>query len=226
MTVINSRRKFREQEVPVCVCDWSAVTYSSEHWETQQRTELIWLNMDRCFILILIVGTGTLFTGKITKIFMYIKNVWSFKILKPKRIYCYYFGHFYFVKHAVKCVSNIILTTLLSQIKNQLYICLLLTGLVAGDNIEPEVTDKISEERQTVKLSCSYSTSSQYVVLYWYRQYPNREPQYLLRKGARSHSDTHTSDGRFNSATTRTSTELTIRLLMYVCQIQLSIIVL
>ncbi len=89
--------------------------------------------------------------------------------------------------------------------------CLLLTGLVAGDNIEPDKgIDKISEERETVKLSCSYSTSSEYVWLYWYREYPNREPQYLLLKGARSRSGDHTSDGRFKSATTRTSTELTI----------------
>ncbi len=88
---------------------------------------------------------------------------------------------------------------------------LLLTGLVAGDNIEPDKgTDKISEERETVKLSCSYSTSSEYVWLYWYRQYPNGEPQYLLRKGARSRSDQHTSDPRFQSTTSRTSTELTI----------------
>ncbi len=89
--------------------------------------------------------------------------------------------------------------------------CLLLTGLVSGDNIEPDKgTDKISEERETVKLSCSYSTNSEYVVLYWYRQYPNGEPQYLLLKGARSRSDQHTSDDRFQSTASSTSTELTI----------------
>uniref|UniRef100_A0A672PJR0 T-cell receptor alpha/delta variable 23.3.8 n=1 Tax=Sinocyclocheilus grahami TaxID=75366 RepID=A0A672PJR0_SINGR len=49
-------------------------------------------------------------------------------------------------------------------------------------------------------LSCTFSDSG----------YSNGEPQYLLLKGARSRSDTHTSDGRFNSDTTRTSTELTI----------------
>uniref|UniRef100_A0A672PCK9 Ig-like domain-containing protein n=1 Tax=Sinocyclocheilus grahami TaxID=75366 RepID=A0A672PCK9_SINGR len=79
------------------------------------------------------------------------------------------------------------------------------------DNIEPDKgTEKNSREGEMVKLSCSYSSSSEYVVLYWYRQYPNREPQYLLLKGARSRRDEDTSDGRFNSATTRTSTELTI----------------
>ncbi len=93
----------------------------------------------------------------------------------------------------------------------KLYMCLLLTGLVAGDNIEPDKgTEKNSKERETVKLSCSYSTSSQYVVLYWYRQYPNGEPQYLLLKGARSRYDDQTSDDRFQSTTSQTSTELTI----------------
>ncbi len=81
---------------------------------------------------------------------------------------------------------------------------------MAGDNIEPvEGTDKNSKERETVKLSCSYSTSSENVYLYWYRQYPNGEPQYLLLKGARSYSSEHTSDDRFQSTTSRTSTELT-----------------
>uniref|UniRef100_A0A671SU26 Ig-like domain-containing protein n=1 Tax=Sinocyclocheilus anshuiensis TaxID=1608454 RepID=A0A671SU26_9TELE len=76
------------------------------------------------------------------------------------------------------------------------------------DNIEP---DKGTEKKETVKLSCSYSTSSEYVVLYWFRQYPNREPQYLLRKNARSSGDYEdTSDDRFHSAASRTSTELTI----------------
>ncbi len=82
---------------------------------------------------------------------------------------------------------------------------------MAGDNIEPDKgIEKNSNERETVKLSCSYSTSSENVWLYWYRQYPNGEPQYLLLKGARTRSDQHTSDGRFQSTTSRTSTELTI----------------
>ncbi len=82
---------------------------------------------------------------------------------------------------------------------------------MAGDNIEPvEGTEKNYKERETVKMSCSYSTSSEYVRLYWYRQYPNGEPQYLLFKGARSYSSEHTSDDRFQSTASRTATELTI----------------
>ncbi|KAL0146777.1 hypothetical protein M9458_057919, partial [Cirrhinus mrigala] len=56
--------------------------------------------------------------------------------------------------------------------------------LVSGDSIEPDKGTGKTSEGETVKLSCSYSTSSEYVRLYWYRQYPNREPQYLLHKGA------------------------------------------
>uniref|UniRef100_A0A672Q022 Ig-like domain-containing protein n=1 Tax=Sinocyclocheilus grahami TaxID=75366 RepID=A0A672Q022_SINGR len=87
---------------------------------------------------------------------------------------------------------------------------LLLTGLVAGDSIEPDKgTEKTSKETETVKLSCSCSTSSEYVRLYWYRQYHNREPQFLLYKNERSDYE-DTSDDRFHSAASRTSTELTI----------------
>uniref|UniRef100_A0A672Q6W0 T-cell receptor alpha/delta variable 23.3.8 n=1 Tax=Sinocyclocheilus grahami TaxID=75366 RepID=A0A672Q6W0_SINGR len=72
-------------------------------------------------------------------------------------------------------------------------------------------TEKNTEERETVKLSCSYSTNSQYVRLYWYRQYHNREPEYLLLKNARSAIDyEHTSDHRFQLTALHTSTELTI----------------
>uniref|UniRef100_A0A8C1LP11 Ig-like domain-containing protein n=1 Tax=Cyprinus carpio TaxID=7962 RepID=A0A8C1LP11_CYPCA len=92
-----------------------------------------------------------------------------------------------------------------------LFIYLLLTGLVTGDNIEPDKgMEKTSKERETVKLSCTYSSSSEYVRLYWYRQYPNRGPQFLLYRNARSASGERTSDRRFQSTTSRTSTEVTI----------------
>uniref|UniRef100_A0A8C1TCX6 Immunoglobulin V-set domain-containing protein n=1 Tax=Cyprinus carpio TaxID=7962 RepID=A0A8C1TCX6_CYPCA len=41
-------------------------------------------------------------------------------------------------------------------------------------------------EEETVTLSCTYDTSSNYAYLYWYRQYPNEELRYLLFKPARS----------------------------------------
>uniref|UniRef100_A0A673N5A9 Ig-like domain-containing protein n=1 Tax=Sinocyclocheilus rhinocerous TaxID=307959 RepID=A0A673N5A9_9TELE len=79
------------------------------------------------------------------------------------------------------------------------------------DDIEPDKgTEKTSKETETVKLSCSYSANSEYVYLYWYRQYANIEPEYLLRKGAQSYSNADSSDLRFQSIASRTSTELTI----------------
>ncbi len=189
---MNSNRKFSEEDVPVCI---SAVTYSSEHWETQQRTELIWLNMDRCFILILILGTGITYwtTDEIEK----------FKIIKPQMLndLIDFFIKKYIMFAKLFCFIICWFTIL----------CLLLIGLVAGDNIEPDKgTEKTSKEGEKVKLSCSLSTSSQNARLYWYRQYSNGGPQYLLYKNARSASDAHTSDDRFQSTASLTSTELTI----------------
>uniref|UniRef100_W5LU61 T-cell receptor alpha/delta variable 23.3.8 n=1 Tax=Astyanax mexicanus TaxID=7994 RepID=W5LU61_ASTMX len=63
---------------------------------------------------------------------------------------------------------------------------------------------------ESVTLKCSYETSSEYVSLYWYRQYPNRALQYLLYKDARRWSDSHTADNRFESTTTSSSTDLTV----------------
>ncbi|KAL0201047.1 hypothetical protein M9458_004234, partial [Cirrhinus mrigala] len=58
---------------------------------------------------------------------------------------------------------------------------------------------------------CTYETSSRGVTLYWYRQYHNGEPQYLMWKQARDWSYTGTpADRRFQMATSETSTELTI----------------
>ncbi len=59
-------------------------------------------------------------------------------------------------------------------------------------------------------LSCTYETDSNYIWLYWYRRYPNREPEYLLFKGARSRSSDGDIPDGFQSTTSQSSTELTI----------------
>ncbi|ROI53036.1 T-cell receptor alpha chain V region CTL-F3, partial [Anabarilius grahami] len=85
-------------------------------------------------------------------------------------------------------------------------------GVMTADKIGPnKETSIIKKEDETVTLSCSYETDSNYAYLYWYRQYLNGEPQYLVWKEARSWSDTgNPSDPRFQSTTSQSSTELKI----------------
>ncbi len=87
----------------------------------------------------------------------------------------------------------------------------LFTGLVSGDSIEPDKEKNvITKETETAKLSCSYSTTSNEIRLFWYRQYPNGELMFLAYKGARSWSTARTADDRFQATTSQTSTELII----------------
>uniref|UniRef100_A0A673L777 Ig-like domain-containing protein n=1 Tax=Sinocyclocheilus rhinocerous TaxID=307959 RepID=A0A673L777_9TELE len=71
-------------------------------------------------------------------------------------------------------------------------------------------TNIIREEGESVTLSCTYETNSNDIYLYWYRQYPNREPEYLLYKGTRSWSSSKDIPDGFQSTTSQSSTELTI----------------
>uniref|UniRef100_A0A9J7YAN4 Ig-like domain-containing protein n=1 Tax=Cyprinus carpio carpio TaxID=630221 RepID=A0A9J7YAN4_CYPCA len=83
---------------------------------------------------------------------------------------------------------------------------------MAADQIWPNKgANVISKEGESVTLSCTYDTSSRYVRLYWYRQYRDGEPQYLMWKEAREWSSTGTpAEPRFQSTTSETSTELII----------------
>ncbi|XDV27646.1 hypothetical protein PO909_031147, partial [Leuciscus waleckii] len=97
--------------------------------------------------------------------------------------------------------------------EKQLFLILILTsGVMTADQIGPnKETLIIKKEDETVTLSCSYDTSESYVRLYWYRQYANNEPQYLIFKAARSASTSgNPSDPRFQSTTSHSSTELKI----------------
>ncbi|KAK1787180.1 hypothetical protein P4O66_017033 [Electrophorus voltai] len=90
---------------------------------------------------------------------------------------------------------------------------IVVSGVFCADQIGPnqdQDTEVFDSEGQSLTLKCSYDSSNQNVYLYWYRQYPNKAPQYLLYKGAPSRSGEHTSDRRFSSATTERSTQLTI----------------
>ncbi len=82
---------------------------------------------------------------------------------------------------------------------------------MSAEQIGPNKATSVVKEDETVTLSCTYDTSSRYVRLYWYRQYPNKEPQYLMWREAREWSSTGTpTDPRFQSTTSERSTELII----------------
>ncbi|KTF71073.1 hypothetical protein cypCar_00050520 [Cyprinus carpio] len=96
--------------------------------------------------------------------------------------------------------------------KHLLLILILTSGVMTADQIRPNKDAVVIKEDETVSLSCSYDTSSSYVYLYWYRQYPNGQPQYLIFRPARSATTTgKPADPRFESTTSEKSTQLTIK---------------
>ncbi|KAI5630168.1 hypothetical protein C0J50_10360 [Silurus asotus] len=101
------------------------------------------------------------------------------------------------------------LYTLLYIVRYTTLILTVATGSFA-DKIDANIVGK---ETETVTLKCSYESSVEYIWLFWYKQYTNSTPQFLLYKGARSASSEEfkPTDTRLETKTTRDSTELTIR---------------
>ena len=81
---------------------------------------------------------------------------------------------------------------------------------MAGDSIAPANPEVSGKEGASATLRCTYAKSDEYVRLYWYRHHSNQAPQFILWKEARSWSDEHIPDTRYESTTSRTLTELTI----------------
>ncbi|KAE8633741.1 hypothetical protein XENTR_v10002073 [Xenopus tropicalis] len=72
---------------------------------------------------------------------------------------------------------------------------------------KPQSETGKQNEAQTI--TCTYTTSMSYPCLYWYRQYPNSNLQYILRKS--SYCDNRAKGfERFNVVTDSSSTRLTI----------------
>ncbi|CAM2095097.1 unnamed protein product [Caretta caretta] len=101
-------------------------------------------------------------------------------------------------------------------------------GAVLGDSVQSREPHLSGREGDAVTLTCSYETSSTgYVYLFWYRQFPNQAPQYILLRGVKSAS--HLSDTaefakeRFSSQADDSSTVLSIAALepadtaLYLC---------
>ncbi|KAM7379873.1 hypothetical protein PAMP_005390 [Pampus punctatissimus] len=106
-------------------------------------------------------------------------------------------------------------------------LCSALVGLIAGDEISPEREEVSGREGESVTLKCEYKTNDEDVLLYWYSHHSDLQaPQFILLKGAGSWSNQeHIPDNRYESKTTRTSTELIINRLtladsaLYYCAI-------
>lgn len=89
---------------------------------------------------------------------------------------------------------------------------LLFPGLTAGDTISPAGDEVSKREGESVTLRCNYETTSSYPALYWYRHDSDLQaPQFILLKGAKGSTAEYIPDKRYQSQTSPTSTELTIR---------------
>uniref|UniRef100_A0A3P9JD49 Ig-like domain-containing protein n=1 Tax=Oryzias latipes TaxID=8090 RepID=A0A3P9JD49_ORYLA len=84
--------------------------------------------------------------------------------------------------------------------------------LTAGDSISPDQDQLTGTEGKSVTMKCNYQTSSSNVYLYWYKHDSDLQAlQFILRKGAKGYTGENIPDKRYESRTTDTSTELTIR---------------
>ncbi|KAG6924755.1 hypothetical protein G0U57_016589 [Chelydra serpentina] len=103
-------------------------------------------------------------------------------------------------------------------------------GAVGGESIQSNKPEVSGGEGDKVTLSCSYNTSYSDVYLYWYRQFPDQGPQYILRTGAKAYSSVRDfaefAKKRFTPQADDTSTVLSITDLeladtaVYLCALQ------
>ncbi|MGH0174684.1 UNVERIFIED_CONTAM: hypothetical protein FKN15_068635 [Acipenser sinensis] len=86
--------------------------------------------------------------------------------------------------------------------------------MTSGDSIRPQQTAESRTEGESVTISCSYTSSSNDVVLYWYRQNSNRALEYILYRGAKGNRGANHNAAfakhRFSSEADSDKTQLTI----------------
>ncbi|XP_060677668.1 T cell receptor alpha chain MC.7.G5-like [Hemiscyllium ocellatum] len=59
----------------------------------------------------------------------------------------------------------------------------ILTDLSHADSVTRSITSELRTEGEAVNITCTYDTILSSYVLFWYRQHPSTQPEYVLRKG-------------------------------------------
>uniref|UniRef100_A0A8C9T9V9 Ig-like domain-containing protein n=1 Tax=Scleropages formosus TaxID=113540 RepID=A0A8C9T9V9_SCLFO len=81
---------------------------------------------------------------------------------------------------------------------------LLLPSTLVNYPIQQKESSLSKEEGQSVSLECTFSTTSTYYNIHWYRQYPGTAPQFILLRGSGSYSAEFAKE-RFSSSADKSS---------------------
>uniref|UniRef100_A0A4W3IY39 Ig-like domain-containing protein n=1 Tax=Callorhinchus milii TaxID=7868 RepID=A0A4W3IY39_CALMI len=98
-------------------------------------------------------------------------------------------------------------------------------NVVVGDSVRQQTTGLSKQKGDTVSLSCSYTTSSNYAALYWYRHHPGLATQYILYRHTNGVDNTADyAKGRFTSHLDKSQEQTTLIILnsaMHHCALSL-----
>uniref|UniRef100_A0A4W3GRB7 Immunoglobulin V-set domain-containing protein n=1 Tax=Callorhinchus milii TaxID=7868 RepID=A0A4W3GRB7_CALMI len=57
-----------------------------------------------------------------------------------------------------------------------------ITELCDGDSVSQKAANMIKKEGEIAMLQCTYSTTESDCFLYWYRHYPDKQPEFIIRR--------------------------------------------